>query len=325
MKLFFVSKEHSELADASDFLDNIKNALLTYNFIEEVKDPDIADALIIHEEYSFKNFLQIKTLLTDRFISNYIPKIFTINFDDSATGLLKGLYSQIPKSRLNPKLHVAIPHAFYAVNELVFSGTYDNRAPKKLAGWRGNIVSNASRKKMVHFLQGKKDCQIEHTDSWWNHSLKEKEEYIDLILNSKFSLCPAGWTPSTFRIYESMALGRCPVIIADDFAPPIGPAWNQFALFYPENKLQNLYSFLIKNESSFYERGVKAKEAYTHFFRPENLPNYIASSLVNLISTPSTYTKESEIKRWCSLSFQWNNSWTLLQRFLNKIKKSIPR
>jgi hypothetical protein len=321
MKIFFVSKEHTQLADATSFLDTIKNALLTYNFVEEVNDPRIADALIIHEEYSFKNFNHKNKLLADSFISKYISKLYTINFDDSATGLLKGLYSQIPKLRLNPRLHVAVPNAFYYVNELAFSEKKENINPKFLGSWRGNLFSNKVRTRLLHFLKSKTDCQIVHTNSWWNHSVEEKREYINLILNSKFSLCPAGWTSATFRIYESMALGRCPVIIADNFVPPTGPDWKSFAFFYPENKLKDLHSFLIQNEKFYLQLGLKAKEAYKNFFGAQILPQYYASSLIKLIQSSPGYTNENEVKRWNSLSFQWSNSWTLFQRILNKVKK----
>lgn len=45
--------------------------------------------------------------------------------------------------------------------------------------------------------------------------------YNQIISNSIYSLCPEGAGPNTLRIWESLALGAIPVIIADDWAPPL--------------------------------------------------------------------------------------------------------
>lgn len=45
--------------------------------------------------------------------------------------------------------------------------------------------------------------------------------YNQIISNSIYSLCPEGAGPNTLRIWESLALGATPIIIADDWAPPL--------------------------------------------------------------------------------------------------------
>jgi hypothetical protein len=165
------------------------------------------------------------------------------------------------------------------------------------------------------------DCIVEFSDSWLNHPVEEKSNYISLMLDAKFSLCPAGWAPSSFRIYESMALGRCPVIIADDFTPPKGPNWHDFALFYPQNKLKDLHPFLKEHEPIAKEMGSKAKEAFENYFSAEMLPYYYADALIKLINNSRGASNDAEIKRWNSLQFNWSNGWTLPQRITNKIQQ----
>ena len=96
---------------------------------------------------------------------------------------------------------------------------------KYLGTWRGNTKSN--RKLRNQFLQGLPRnfpvFLVETTASWLNHDISEKHHYVDVLLSGRFSLCPAGWAAVSFRIYESMALGICPVIIADELVPPNGP------------------------------------------------------------------------------------------------------
>ena len=323
MKLFFLTREFTLLAAAnSAVLDNTKKALLSHATVEEVLNPDEADALIIHEEVSFKNFRYIKSLLADPIVSKHLAKTFTINFDDCATGLLKGLYSNIPKSRLNANHHIAVPYAEY-FNELVFNDqtAEATKQPKYLASWRGNLRSNKIRPTLLKYFRSMSDCIVEFSDSWLNHPLEEKSNYISLMLDAKFSLCPAGWAPSSFRIYESMALGRCPVIIADDFTPPKGPNWHDFALFYPQNKLKDLHPFLKEHEPIAKEMGSKAKEAFENYFSAEMLPYYYADALIKLINNSRGASNDAEIKRWNSLQFNWSNGWTLPQRITNKIQQ----
>jgi hypothetical protein len=173
---------------------------------------------------------------------------------------------------------------------------------------------------MIASLQPNPEFRFETTDSWLNHQLNEKKSYVDLMVNSKFCLCPAGWAPVSFRIYESMALGRCPVILADEFVPPQGPNWRKFALFYPEHKVQDLKTFLRSHEFRYQDLGAKAFRAWDDYFSAGKIEKYCADHLVQLIrSTPPT-SKREELQRWRSLRVYWRNKWTLPQRVMNKAR-----
>ena len=320
MKVFFLNNSISNLADEqSEMLEKIRPRLLLHDGIEEVFNPQKADVFIIQEKRSFKNFRYIKELLRDPLISKNAGKVFTINSDDCATGLLRGLYTSIPRTRFNPGLHVSVPYMEFP-NELVYSNLKRNDTPQFLAGWRGNPKSSGLRKKLFQTFQNTPDFCLENTPSWLNHSLEEKGIYVDLILNAKFSLCPTGWAPVSFRIYESMALGRCPVIMADKFVPPIGPEWEEFALFLPEKKIKHLHGFLLEHEKKWSFLGRKAFEAWNGYFNSEAIVEYYAQSLINLVETTSFNSPEREFKRWNSLQIYWSNKWTIPQRAVNKIR-----
>ena len=323
MNFFFVTKEHSDLADnKSLILYAVRQELLKYEFNRVVDDPSKADIILIEEAFSYKDFRHISKLLADPIIFNYFTKVFTINNDDSAVGFLKGLYTNIAKSRIDKDIHVSVPYIkFY--NELVFSEKYQNNNPEYIASWRGNDKSNSIRSTLINVLKGQKGCILESTDSWLNHKHDEKEKYINIIISSKFSLCPSGWGPASFRIYESMALGRCPVIIADEFVPPNGPDWAEFALFFPEKNIINLYEFLKKNESDYDRLGAKAKEIWYAHYGSEMIVEHYVEGLMTLIGKNSSgnYSIEIATNRWRSIKFYWINKWTIPQRIANKIKR----
>lgn len=325
MKVFFVDHTLSPLAnEESKVLARVKVELLKFPQIQETFSPEDADALIIHERFSFKDFRYISTLTKDPLLSRFFEKTFTINNDDAATGLLRGLYTSLPKGRFNPDLHAAVPYMEYP-NELVFSADREVPNPRYLASWRGNTKSNALRKRMVESLGEVNGFCLETTNSWLNHKVDEKAGYVEVMMNARFSLCPAGWAPVSFRIYESMAVGRCPVILADQLVLPSGPDWLSCALFFPEKKVADLEAYLVERKSRYKEFGAKAEAEFNRFFADAVVAEYYAKCLVAIMCSARRTSKEAEIRRWNSLPFFWKNKWTLPQRVFNKARKGLAR
>jgi hypothetical protein len=63
--------------------------------------------------------------------------------------------------------------------------------------------------------------------------------YNEILSNSIFSLCPEGAGPNTLRIWESLALGAIPVIIAEGWIPPVA---------YDDVQLEDCCIFVLPNE-----------------------------------------------------------------------------
>jgi hypothetical protein len=321
--IFMLTNNHTPLADdKSEILENIEPIPKSNNSINLNCTMDDANAIIIQEKISFKNFRYIPSLKNDPIFKKYANKIFTINSDDCATGLIKGLYTSLPKKRYNPEIHSVIPYSNLP-NELTLIKESEIK-PKFLASWRGNPKSNKIRNKIIKLFNTETTFDIQSTNSWFNHNTEEKQLYKNSLNNAKFSLCPAGWAPVTFRIYESMAAGKCPVIIADQFVPPAGPDWETFSVFIPENNVNNLKQILEKLEFLYDDLGEKAHKNWKKFFSPSNVYNYYTTQLIKLIQTSVLSTVQSEFQRWDSYHMHFNNNWTVPQRFINKLKKSLP-
>jgi hypothetical protein len=61
------------------------------------------------------------------------------------------------------------------------------------------------------------------------------DEFRASLLQSTFSLCPAGSGPNSIRLWESIGAGAIPVILADTWAPPGDPRlWDMAAVFCKE-------------------------------------------------------------------------------------------
>lgn len=74
--------------------------------------------------------------------------------------------------------------------------------------------------------------------------LYNTEKYNELLLNSRFSLCPSGSGPNSIRFWESLAVGSIPILLADTLELPDGPEWKDAIIRLPEKNLTLLPKIL---------------------------------------------------------------------------------
>lgn len=106
-----------------------------------------------------------------------------------------------------------------------------------------------------------------------------RRNYWQMAARSKYALCPRGAGISSVRIFEMMQAGIAPVIIADDWLPPLGPSWGEFALFVRENEIDSIYEKVKAREAEYRDRGRLAREAWEQYFSPENYWTFILASI----------------------------------------------
>ena len=72
------------------------------------------------------------------------------------------------------------------------------------------------------------------------------EDYNFLLLNSRYSLCPSGTGPNSIRLWESLAFGAIPIILADTLELPKHPLWIYSVLRIEEKQVELIPSILSK-------------------------------------------------------------------------------
>jgi hypothetical protein len=323
MKFLLIKSEHCILSKENDIaLKQIKENLIGRFNYEEVFKADKADVILLEEKWSYKDVNYKKQLLNDPIISKHLHKTYSINIDDNSPGFLKGLYVNISSEIFEPLLHRSIPFLdFY--NEEVFNNQSINDSPKYLAAWRGNPKSNPIRQSLINCFSSQPKFNIESTDSWLNHSVNEKSHYIEMILNAQFSICPSGWGPASFRLFESMALRRCPVIVSDKIVLPQGPNWDECSIKILQKDLKHLESILLERSKDYITLGENARKEWELYFRQDKTYEYCANQLNDLILNSTSVGKQDLVKRWNSYQFLKKNEWTFQRKVLNKFKKMI--
>lgn len=180
-----------------------------------------ADLIIYLESAQYKSRDYIKTLENDPVIRDHAERVYTINYDDHPEGMLAGLYTSIARPFYLPEHHRSWP-LLIMNNPLVYEldekeiATFD---PKLLFSFTG-AESHPIRKELFEqFSSPSPEYHVERINKWYNHGDQDRRHFINVALNSAFCLCPRGYAAYSNRICEVMAMGRTPVIIADDWVP----------------------------------------------------------------------------------------------------------
>jgi hypothetical protein len=95
------------------------------------------------------------------------------------------------------------------------------------------------------------------------------ERYVRSIRDSAFVLCPRGGGPATFRLFETMMLGRVPVILSDAWVPPLGPDWSSFSIRVAQRDVASVPKLLEARESEAEQMGAHARRAWLDWFSNE--------------------------------------------------------
>lgn len=327
MKVLFTYPTNTSLNDwEHEFLPFIKQSLNAdkHRFIL-VENPAEADLIVFLESNSFKTQRHIPNLLQEPLISKYPNKIFTINYEDAPAGFLPGLYAALPKEKFDPLRHKTWSYLF-PPNEKVYEVKDIFKPHKYLFSFTG-AESHPIRKKIFnHKFDSNYSYKITKIDKWFNHSLKEKSDYVEDILDSLFVLCPRGVACSSHRLFEVMALGRCPVIISDSWVPIRNINWQKCSITVKGAEIDRLPSILGTRLPDAVELGFNARLAWELNFSPANKVQAALSAIGEIYqSRPSEYDDTFYHRYWSSRHFYKLNGWAIEQRIGRKINQKIKQ
>jgi len=117
-----------------------------------------------------------------------------------------------------------------------------------------------------------------------------KRAYAKRSLASRFVLCPRGRGVGSIRLFETMSLGRAPVVLSDGWVPPAGPDWDSFLVRVPEDEVANLPELLRRLDPGSAARGRAARRAFDAWFAPRVLFDRLTESLLALQARPRAGT-----------------------------------
>jgi Exostosin family len=207
----------------------------------------------------------------------YSDKSLVIDFHDRTIPRIPGLYSTIPAYLHSCPMY---EYGFYPHNYGCFDLDKSIESfsdYKYLFSFMGNVTTYPIVRSQV--------LDLTHPRAYLKDTSKEAsaELFSDVLINSKFILCPRGIAPSTIRVFEAMRAGRVPVIIADEWREnAIDGDWSEFSIVIPEKDIKLIPSILEKIEPQASEMGKKARLAWEQNFSPSHGFNWIAESCLRI-------------------------------------------
>jgi Exostosin family len=110
-------------------------------------------------------------------------------------------------------------------------------------------------------------------------------EYATALGRSSFVLCPRGRGASSIRLFEALQVGRCPVVISNEWLPPPFVDWSSCSIRVPESSVRDLPRILRERETEAKALGGAARQAWERFFSPERQLNTLVQSSLNAESS----------------------------------------
>jgi glycosyltransferase involved in cell wall biosynthesis len=159
-------------------------------------------------------------------------------------------------------------------------------------------IKNISNKKYKVTFCGRKTHGIREkifltlkneNDYFLHETISNKFTDIDtqifryLINNSIFTLCPRGYGPTSFRLYESIQMKSIPIYISDKFWLPYENEikWSKFALCINENQINNIPQIVdnIIKERKYEEMIKEGQRIYEKYFTWESIIKNIVKNI----------------------------------------------
>jgi hypothetical protein len=188
--------------------------------------------------------------------------------------------------------------------------------PEFLFSFLGRIATHPVRKKIGSLDRASTPCLDVADGPERFPSFNYSKTYAQLLGRSRFVLCPRGFGVSSIRIFETMSVGRVPVIISDAWQPPPGISWRKFSVVIPERSVSSIPVVLEKLESKARSMGQLAREVFDAHFAPsvflDRLLTTLVSKYANLSFTPQVTCLRAwhaagwrEIRTLCHQSRSW--------------------
>lgn len=257
-----------------------------------IDDPNAADILLIGEVRE-ENWGQ--GVLGHPLIKRFPSHCFSLCDQDNPVFIHHGLYASNRRSWLSAgRVHTSAytlisdpwGNPYIQKHSLAATPAVEKQMLLTFIGRNCHRVRNA----IFALKFEREDIQIEDSSAFnlWGADAVTKDQrhkyFYDMLLGSKFSLCPRGNGTGSMRLFESMALGVAPVIISDGWIFPRGPSWNSFSIVVRERDVCDLERIVVSYETSYEEMGRLARRAYEQNFSESAYFNYVVDNCLQILA-----------------------------------------
>ena len=151
-----------------------------------------------------------------------------------------------------------------------------------MGGYNPSCYLSNIRKRLFD-IPAKNDCIIKNSGMWhfeksvYSNLQNYKQDtdnsnihktnttlYNTLLLDSRYSLCPSGSGPNSIRLWESLACGSIPIILADTLELPSHELWDKAIIRIKEKDVDTLDNII---RSISYEKEVEMRKCCLQLYK----------------------------------------------------------
>ncbi len=242
---------------------------------EVVDNPASADIIIFVERIDGAGPLMEK-VRADALYKRFREKCVVVNTRYKRYPIIPGVYASLPdKWHRDDRTRSSHYFEVWDNEQLVHEPATGDE--QYLFSFTGSYETAPVRKGLLQFESDPRalvkntaddDRLVRSTDD--TEILREyRRAFVETIHKSKFVLCPRGYGPSSLRLFESLLMGRPPVIIADEWVAPSGIAWDEFSIRIPESKMSTVPAVLREREEDFPAMAYQARKCWDEWFSEE--------------------------------------------------------
>jgi hypothetical protein len=238
-----------------------------------VDDPDSADVILFAELKGAGPYFEL--VRRHPFVKHYREKCFLFCANAFVIPFLPGVYACIEKRWRSRR---TIPGFYLGVSENKFVRfTPPAEEQPYLYSFVGSL-RNAPVRRLLAELRHPRSL-IQDTSADYDRVLYGRVQpdellnfwrrYAEVMEASKFVLCPRGLGASSVRLFDTMRMGRVPVILSDDWIEPPGPCWKRFSVRIQERDYAQIPALLEAREGDALSMGKLARQQWEEWFSDE--------------------------------------------------------
>lgn len=238
-----------------------------------VTDPEDADVIVFVEFYGAGWYFE--RVRQHPLVRKYREKCFLFCSNPFVIPFLPGIFSAVEKRWSSPRTRAG----FYlgrTTNEFTTFTPPAHDVPY-LFSFMGSIRNARVREDLGTLRHPRSFFQntVDDFDRILNRKMDARERldyhrrYAEVAKASKFVLCPRGLSASSIRLFETMRMGRVPVILSDGWVPPAGPCWERCALRVRERDFAEIPRLLEQREKEAVAKGELARKEWQEWFSEE--------------------------------------------------------
>jgi len=245
-------------------------------------------------------------LLAERYFRRYSRKCVLFDSGDNPSPLVGGLCASWPFPD-NERAACSVGWCYHHPNaaEPHIDPHKKVLAGKYLWSFQGSSYTHPARKKLFALkdeLSFTSDTSATTLPNLMGQTSMElqaifRNEYIQLLQDSDFILCPRGRGTSSMRIFEAMRAGRVPVIISDKWTPPPFIDWARISIRVKEDEVDKVPGLLREYQRHAREMGNRAQDEWNRVFGEEGLFHHTVEACLLLLEKRNEQNFSERIAR----------------------------